>query len=107
MRRNLTIAGATGLDETPLPVAVPAACRVPSRPGALVIVVAMEVRGPGSKIESPPNMSDGPMIVSGWYPIVGEYRLMFASSRFGWACAAGARARRLLAVNWSATSSSG
>jgi hypothetical protein len=29
-----------------------------------VMVVALEVRGPGSKIDSSPNMSDGPMIVS-------------------------------------------
>ena len=27
-------------------------------------LVALEVRGPGSKMESSPNMSDGPMIVS-------------------------------------------
>ena len=29
-----------------------------------VMVVALEVRGPGSKIDNSPNMSDGPMIVS-------------------------------------------
>ena len=29
-----------------------------------VIVVALDVRGPGSKIDNSPNMSDGPMIVS-------------------------------------------
>ena len=28
-----------------------------------VMVVALEVRGPGSKIDNSPNMSDGPMIV--------------------------------------------
>ena len=27
------------------------------------MVVALEVRGPGSKIDNSPNMSDGPMIV--------------------------------------------
>ena len=28
------------------------------------MVVALEVRGPGSKIDSSPNMSDGPMMVN-------------------------------------------
>ena len=42
-----------------------------------VTVVADEVRGPGSKMESSPNMSDGPMIVSRFSRPSGERRPTF------------------------------
>ncbi len=42
-----------------------------------VMVVALEVRGPGSKIESSPNMSDGPMMVSRFSRPSGERRPIF------------------------------
>ena len=31
-----------------------------------LVMVVLELRGPGSKIESSPNMSDGPVIISRW-----------------------------------------
>ena len=42
-----------------------------------VTVVALEVRGPGSKIDSSPNMSDGPMIVSRFSRPSGARRTIF------------------------------
>jgi hypothetical protein len=42
-----------------------------------VIVVALEVRGPGSKIDNSPNMSDGPMMVSRFSRPSGERRPIF------------------------------
>ena len=41
------------------------------------MVVALEVRGPGSKMDSSPNMSEGPMIVSRFSRPSGERRPIF------------------------------
>jgi len=42
-----------------------------------VTVVAVDVRGPGSKIESSPNMSDGPKIDNRFSRPSGERRPIF------------------------------
>ena len=42
-----------------------------------VTVVAVDVRGPGSKMDSSPNMSDGPMIASRFSRPSGDLRPSF------------------------------